>query len=235
MANIQSRWFYWFFAISMGVSLTVAFIFLPETRFSRPPMALSGQVVFTDDFGHTHILSNEEARQRLGALETDTETPQPKRTFIQELKPWSEISPNAFHVWIGGYRKILQTCTSPAVIYALALSSISLGESSSCNPCIMVTLTDTSVLGIGIAITLIYSSVLVTDFHWSQSSVGLFNVSITILSTYRTIDHLHIFRLAPFPRLFWQCFTLAGAETRSTFGSQDAIMAFTNLNTFCCS
>lgn len=156
------RWYYWFFVITMGLSLVLAIFFLPETRFSRPPMAFSGKTVYTDEFGHTHVLTHEEAQERFGRVQTHLEAPKPKRTFVQELQPWSDIAPNALSVWLGAYAKILKSCTSPAVIFALLLSSIS--------------------LGIGIAITLVYSSLLVVQYHWSPESVGLFNVGNILAS-----------------------------------------------------
>lgn len=112
----------------MGLSLVLAIFFLPETRFSRPPMAFSGKTVYTDEFGHTHVLTHEEAQERFGRVQTHLEAPKPKRTFVQELQPWSDIAPNALSVWLGAYAKILKSCTSPAVIFALLLSSISLGK-----------------------------------------------------------------------------------------------------------
>jgi MFS family permease len=147
------RWFYWFFTIVMSGSLVLAFFFLPETRFTRLPMTLLGKTIHTDDFGHTHVMTNEEAQRRFGHIETDVAPPEPKRSFLQELKPWSKVSPNAFKVWTAAYVKIGKSCTSPAVIWALLLASITLGT--------------------GIAITLVYSVVLETEYRWSASSVGL--------------------------------------------------------------
>ncbi|KAK6425309.1 hypothetical protein LTR81_002337 [Elasticomyces elasticus] len=158
VAATSWRWFYWFFAIAMAGSLVLAIFALPETKFIRPPMALSGRAVYTDEFGHTHVVSHEEAEQRFGApltAETTSSPPPPKRTFAQELKPFHGLPPNALKLWLHTYKKILQSCTAPAVIYALALASIA--------------------LGIGIAITNIYSTLLQGSYHWSASSVGLFN------------------------------------------------------------
>lgn len=60
------RWYYWLFSILLGCSLIIAFFLLPETRFQRSPMSTEGRVVYTDEFGTTHVLSDEEARERFG-------------------------------------------------------------------------------------------------------------------------------------------------------------------------
>lgn len=40
-------------------------------------------------------------------------------------------------------------------------------------------------LGIGIAVTLMYSTILIERFHWQPKSVGLFNVSVIFLAMTR--------------------------------------------------
>lgn len=158
IADAGWRWFYWLFVITMAISFIFAFFLLPETRFGRSPISLSGRTIHTDEFGHTLVMTNEEALQRFGHIDTDLRAPEPKRTYLQELKPWSTIAPSAFKVWWGAYVKIGKSFTSPAVIWALLLSSMS--------------------LGIGIAVSFVYSVVLEVSYKWSPSSVGLFNVGI---------------------------------------------------------
>lgn len=158
IADAGWRWFYWLFVITMAISFIFAFFLLPETRFARLPITLSGKTIHTDEFGHTMVLDNEEAMRRFGHIDADMHAPEPKRTYLQELKPWSKLAPNALKVWCGAYIKIGKAFTSPAVIWALLLSSIS--------------------LGIGIAVSLIYSVVLEVGYEWSPGSVGLFNIGI---------------------------------------------------------
>lgn len=158
VADAGWRWFYWLFVIMMAISFIFAFFLLPETRFAELPITLSGRTIHTDEFGHTAVMTNEEALQRFGHIDTDLRPPEPKRTYLQELKPWSPVAPHAFKVWLGAYVKIGKSFTSPAVIWALLLSSIALGT--------------------GIAISLVYSVVLEVQYKWSPSSVGLFNVGI---------------------------------------------------------
>lgn len=121
------RWFYWLFAIMLGISTLLVILLAPETRFFRSPTSLNGEVVFTDEFGVTHVLSDREARERFGTIEEHAAVVTTKRTFLQELKPWSPLAPNGLHVLLGAYRKIGKAFTSPAVIFSLLLSSISLG------------------------------------------------------------------------------------------------------------
>lgn len=112
----------------MGAGLVGAILFVPETRFSRPPQSLSGKTVFTDEFGHTHVLDNDEAIARFGNVPTANDhEPKPKKTFIQEMKPWSSVAPNALQIWLKSYVQIFKSLTSPGVVWALLLSSISLG------------------------------------------------------------------------------------------------------------
>lgn len=149
------RWYYWLFAITLGVSTLLVIFCLPETKYFRSATSINGQVVYTDDFGHTHVISDEEARVRFGDVTEPLPANTRKKTLLQELKPWSEVTPNGFRIWVAAYGKILKSFSSPGVIYALMASSIS--------------------LGIAIAITLVYSTILVEQYNWSAKSVGLFN------------------------------------------------------------
>ncbi|KIW05425.1 uncharacterized protein PV09_03935 [Verruconis gallopava] len=158
VAATSWRWYYWLFGITLGVSALMVVFLLPETKFFRSPTSLDGQVVYTDEFGTTHIVSDEEARERWGNVQEHVTVTTEKRTFIQELKPWSDVTPNGIQILASAYMKILQALTSPGVIFALMCASIS--------------------LGIGIGITLVYSTILVEAYHWSASSVGLFNAGV---------------------------------------------------------
>ncbi|KAK2604097.1 hypothetical protein N8I77_007054 [Diaporthe amygdali] len=154
------RWYYWLFAITLGFGVVSAFFFLPETQFQRPLALVNGYVVYTDDFGHTQFLTDEEARERLGErMENEmSEGPVQEKTLVEEIKPWNSVPPDAFRTWLSAYAAIVKSLTSPAVWFALLASSIT--------------------LGIGVAISLVYSTVLEESFHWGPESVGLFNVGI---------------------------------------------------------
>lgn len=158
------RWYYWLFAICLAVSALLVIFCCPETRFTRSPVSLNGQVVLTDDFGHTRVLTGEAAIAAFGDTDGPTHVASEKKTFLQNLKPWSPVAPNALNILGASCMKILKSMSSPGVIFALMLSSIS--------------------LGVGIAITLVYSTVLQESYKWSPESVGLFNVRILLFTSH---------------------------------------------------
>jgi hypothetical protein len=130
-AKTYHRWFYWLMAIFSGFGGLIAFVCLPETRYNRSPMSVRGQVVHTDEFGVTRILSDDEARE-FGAYNGDNNinpnTTQ-KRTFVQTLNPISPVAPHGFRLAGAVLLKMLSALSSPAVIWAILASSISLGTS----------------------------------------------------------------------------------------------------------
>jgi MFS family permease len=152
------RWYYWFFAITLGVSTLLVIFLVPETRFYRSPTLLDGQVIYTDEFGATHVVTDPAAIAQMGEIETGASNNDVKKTLAQDLKPWSDVADNGFKVWLSAYWKILKAFSSPGVIYSLMISSIS--------------------LGVAIGITLVYSSVLEQGYGWNPKDVGLFNVSL---------------------------------------------------------
>ncbi|PPJ49843.1 hypothetical protein CBER1_03296 [Cercospora berteroae] len=154
------RWFYFTFAIFNAFGLLLSIFLLPETRSDHSPTSYNGQVVHTDEFGVTTILSDEEAEAGYGTRNQATpEGPNAlKKSYISQLSPYSSPAPNALQLGLGALTKILQSLTSPAVLWTILASSISLGS--------------------GIAISLTYASVLIQSFHWSPSSTGLVNTGI---------------------------------------------------------
>jgi hypothetical protein len=95
-------------------------------------MSIRGQVVHTDEFGVTRVLSDDEARD-LGAFDGNTDTASDnaisnqKRTFVQSLNPISPVAPHGFKIAGNVLLKMLSALSSPAVIWAILASSISLG------------------------------------------------------------------------------------------------------------
>ncbi|KAF2014449.1 MFS general substrate transporter [Aaosphaeria arxii CBS 175.79] len=160
VAATSWQWFYWVITILAGAGTVVAFFLLPETRYQRSPMSLNGLVVYTDEFGVTLVLTDAEARSRFGTVHAHNEATAVRERdgFIKQLKPYTSMAPNALQVGMGSLWKMVQCCTSPAVIWAILAASIS--------------------LGVGIAMSLNYGTILTHDYGWSQSSVGLINVPI---------------------------------------------------------
>lgn len=93
-------------------------------------MSVRGQVVHTDEFGVTRILSDDEARE-FGAYNGDNAAASTqKRTFIQTLNPVSPVAPHGFKLAGTVLLKMLSALSSPAVVWAILASSISLGMSN---------------------------------------------------------------------------------------------------------
>ena len=142
-------------------------------------MSVRGQVVHTDEFGVTRVLSDEEARE-YGAfdanniLASENGDSTQKRGFILTLNPVSKVLPNGFKVAGTVLIKMLSALSSPAVIWAILASSISLGKSSWVRLRSWKLLTGT---GVGISMSLTYGTVLTEGFGWAPATVGLVNVS----------------------------------------------------------
>jgi hypothetical protein len=94
-------------------------------------MSVRGQVVHTDEFGVTRVLSDDEARE-YGAFDgNNASTSAQKRTFVQTLSPISPVAPHGVKLTGTVLLKMLSALSSPAVIWAILASSISLGTFSS--------------------------------------------------------------------------------------------------------
>ncbi|KAI4725832.1 MFS general substrate transporter [Aureobasidium sp. EXF-10728] len=158
VAATSWRYFYWVLGIFAAGGMVAAFFLLAETRYTRSPASMNGQVVFTDEWGVTHFLTDAEARERLGDVHQSDTQEYRQKTYLQHLNPLSGVAPQAIKLGLGANVKMLQACSSPGVIYAILVSSIA--------------------LGVGIAMSLVYASILTTEFHWSEKSIGLVNVGI---------------------------------------------------------
>lgn len=82
----------------------------------------------TDDFGVTRAISAEEARAYGITDGASNEAHDPKRTYVQSLKLFTGVAPNGFKLAFEVVLKMLQAFSSPAVVWAILASSISLGK-----------------------------------------------------------------------------------------------------------
>ena len=82
----------------------------------------------TDEFGTTRAISDEEARAYGINNTPSTNTSDPKRTYVQGLYPVSSIAPNGLKLAFNVILKMLSSLSSPAVIWAILATSISLGK-----------------------------------------------------------------------------------------------------------
>ncbi|KAL1583958.1 hypothetical protein WHR41_07439 [Cladosporium halotolerans] len=156
--NLGWRWFYWLMTILNGLGCMMVFFCLPETRYTRSSMSIGGQMYYTDEFGVTLVISEEEARAN-GITEAPAVTsPESKRTYVQSLNPVSTVAPNGFMLAISVVWKILSSLSSPAVVWAILATSIT--------------------LGVGISMSLTYGLILTGGYSWPQGSVGLINCGI---------------------------------------------------------
>lgn len=157
VADTTWQWFYWLLLILAVVGTLMVFFIVPETRYYRSPQAIDGQIYHTDEFGVTQAFSVADA-ERLG-LPTDAspdEADVPKLSYWQTLQVFYTPAPGALKLGLGTFAKMISAMSSPAVLWAVLATSIS--------------------LGVGISMTLTYGTILTGDFGWSEASVGLVNV-----------------------------------------------------------
>jgi hypothetical protein len=184
----STRWYYGILTIAIGIGLFLTFFLSFETRYQRPAASIDGQIIFTDEFGVTHILSDKEGLERLAnmhqieaAIDTDVE----KKPYWQLMKPYDSMTPNGGRIALMSYVHMAKAFVSPHIIYAVLLSAISLGK----NKFFAISLKAgfNAIAGIPIAISLTYDTVLQESYGWDPSSVGLINVSTTLATQYQTI------------------------------------------------
>jgi hypothetical protein len=129
LSDSFSSWYYGIYVITIGVGLIMSFFLAFETRFSRPPTSIDGQLLFTDDFGTTRILSDTEAQAHLAELEgLPPSTDIPRKTYRQLINPWSGTTPNGGRIIIRAYIHMAEAFTSPGLLYALLVATIVLGK-----------------------------------------------------------------------------------------------------------
>jgi hypothetical protein len=111
----------------IALNIILIFFCLPETRYTRSPMSIRGQEWHTDEFGVTRVVSQgQDTLVNPGSQSGGTLTQ--KRTYMQGLNPFSPVAPNGFKLGFGVVVKMLSALSSPAVIWAILASSISLGK-----------------------------------------------------------------------------------------------------------
>jgi hypothetical protein len=129
LSDSFSSWYYGIYVITIGVGLIISFFLAFETRFNRPPTTIDGQLLFTDDFGNTRILSDTEAQAHLAELERlPPPTDIPRKTYRQLINPWSGTTPNGGRIIIRAYIHMAEVFTSPGLLYVLLVATIVLGK-----------------------------------------------------------------------------------------------------------
>ncbi|EUC31254.1 hypothetical protein COCCADRAFT_27983 [Bipolaris zeicola 26-R-13] len=159
------RWYYWVFVITIGFGLVIAFLLAFETQFTRSPASLDGLLIFTDEFGVTKVIPDEEAQDyfaRVGdaglsvPVADANEADVPRKTYLQKLRPWSPVQKQPVKIMVMTYLHMLQSLASPGILFAILSSSVALGCS------------------VGMSLT--YNAVLNENYGWDVKNIGLINV-----------------------------------------------------------
>ncbi|KAF9771672.1 hypothetical protein IL306_010680 [Fusarium sp. DS 682] len=158
-AALGWRWYYWVFSILVGVGLILACIFGFETRFQRPVVSLDGRAVLTDDFGVTHIVPDDQAQEFLERhgieAQPEDDANVPKKTYAELLKPWGSSHKTPGKVILLSLLCMAQSMTSPAILFTVLASSITLA-------CV-------------VDVSLTYDAVL-QRYGWNPKDIGLINI-----------------------------------------------------------
>ncbi|KAK8056158.1 hypothetical protein PG993_001385 [Apiospora rasikravindrae] len=165
-AALGWRWYYWVFVITIAVGLVFVIFGGFETKFARPATSLDGCVVYTDEFGVTHVVPDNEAQEYLdtSGLRQAQSTPssevtEMRKLYLQKLKPWSAPHPHPWRAILMSWTRMLQCLTSPALLYAVLISSITLAGT--------------------INMSLTYDAVL-QGYGWLPQDVGLVNIGVIV-------------------------------------------------------
>ncbi|KAK8088954.1 hypothetical protein PG997_003915 [Apiospora hydei] len=166
-AALGWHWYYWVFVITIAVGLVFVVLGGFETKFTRPATSLDGCVVYTDEFGVTHVVPDDEAQayldsaglQQQSQSASFSETAEVRKPYLQKLKPWSAPHPHPWRAILMSWTRMLQCLTSPALLYAVLISSITLAGT--------------------INMSLTYDAVL-QGYGWLPQDVGLVNVGVIV-------------------------------------------------------
>ena len=104
----------------------MAFFLAFETRFHRGATTVDGQLMYTDEFGTTRVVSDAAVQDHLTELEGQQfEGPDvPRKTYRQLISPWSGTTPNGGRVVLRAYIHMAEAFTSPGLVYALLVATI---------------------------------------------------------------------------------------------------------------
>ncbi|KAJ5819424.1 hypothetical protein N7474_005015 [Penicillium riverlandense] len=161
VAALGWRWFYWVYVIAIGVGLLIVLFGCFETSYRRRAQILNGQVVVTDQFGVTHVLTGTPAQAYLQQIQdaddesTIRDEAQPKKSYLQMLRPYQKPGKQPVQTILMAWLHMFEAFSSPGILYSTLLSSVVLGSS------------------IGMSLT--YDTVLL-NYGWSAKNVGLINL-----------------------------------------------------------
>lgn len=154
------RWFYWVYVIAVGAGLVLILFACFETMYQRQAQIRNGQVVITDQFGVTQVLSGSAAEEYMRSIDTANATDpsdeaQQKRSYVQMLSFWPKPVQNPMRTILMAWFHMFEAFTSPGILYATLLASVVLGSS--------------------VGMSLSYDAVL-QEYGWPARNVGLINL-----------------------------------------------------------
>jgi hypothetical protein len=110
-------------AIATGLDAIFIFFFFPETQYFRT-YSPEGNVVTS--VGEKTVSAEEEEKATSATHLSEESSARPKKSYLQELKPWSKINPNT------GFLKLLlrpwPLIVYPALIYSFLTYAAILGS-----------------------------------------------------------------------------------------------------------
>ncbi|KAH7021361.1 major facilitator superfamily domain-containing protein [Microdochium trichocladiopsis] len=165
-AALGWQWFYWVYVITIATGFVASIFGAFETRFARPAMSVDGVIVYTDEFGVTHVVPSDEVSshpelqaQGLAGLPDDAPYDGPQPTFKNRIALWGKPHPTPGKIILSSWVLMVKCLTSPAIIYAILISSV----------CLAVT----------IDMSLTYDAAL-QAYGWAAESIGLINIAAVV-------------------------------------------------------
>jgi Major Facilitator Superfamily len=154
--SLSWRWYYWVNVFTFGFGLVLAFFTAFETRYKRPAVSLSGQVVTTDEFGVTQTLGGEQAAAYLAAEEDEDDvSTRVKKSYLQMISPYSGVAGKPLNIIAKCWWNMIISLKPIGIVYACILATV--------------------VLGCALGVSLTYNAALV-DYGWRAADVGLINI-----------------------------------------------------------
>ncbi|GAC94368.1 transporter [Pseudozyma hubeiensis SY62] len=160
VASMGWRWFYWIYVIAAAVGFVIAFFFLTETAYDRPPQHKDGVWYVVDKYGVNHAMTAEQlqAATREGRFRSLSEhgtadAESGELSFVGALKPWSGMQRPALRIAGRTLGDVVLAMMCPSIMYMALLLTV--------------------VLGCSIALSLTYSMVLIAVYHWVPANAGL--------------------------------------------------------------
>lgn len=163
VAALGWPWYYWVFAITIGAGLLFVLFGAFETSFHRSLVSIDGLVVVTDQYGVTQVVPDNQAQDHLAEAQSarDSDADVPRSSYTQKLKPFDKAEPHPIRIILTAWYQMAFSLTSPALLYVVLISSMSLSGT--------------------IFQSLTYATTLIS-LGWQPKNVGLINIGPIVAS-----------------------------------------------------